>query len=209
MASDETESRKLITNTNLVEYFQTSIHNALSRQNIDVKPVTAHYLVHLLSLSSRSENFYEHTPDGYQLKALALMYADAAQEASPNERYSAFRCLGDVSLFICGVFSDSLSSKVVDIHYYSAMGESAYASVSGELTHSPLRALSDVFAELSSKFRDCVDVLAEVSDQDQSNSSKDTMRLYDAWLRTGRQRALSQLQALGIHPISAPANRRQ
>ena len=50
MASHETESRKLITNTNLVEYLQTSIHNALSHQNIEVEPVTAHYLVHLLSL---------------------------------------------------------------------------------------------------------------------------------------------------------------
>jgi hypothetical protein len=209
MARHETSGQKLITNANLVEYFQSSIDDVISHQSIDVEPQTAHYLVQLLSFCSRSEIFYERTTDGYQLKPLALMYADAPQEASPDARYQAFRRLGDVSLFICGVFSDSLNRKVVDVDYYTALGESAYASVSDELSHSPLRALSAVFSELSSKFRDCADVLAEVSDQDQSNSSEDTLRLYDVWLRTGSQRALKQLRALGIHPLSAPGSRKQ
>ena len=207
MASNETSSCKLITNTNLVEYFQSSIDGALNRQSIAVEPETAHYLVHLLSFFSRSENFYESTKNGYQLKPLALMYADAVQEASPDARYHAFRRLGDVSLFICGVFSDSLNRKCVGVDYYSAMGESAYASVSGELTHSPQRALGDVFAELSSKFRDCADVLSEVSDKAQLNSSRDTLRLYDVWLRTGSKRSLKQLQSLGVYPLSASVSR--
>ena len=209
MASQQAGKTKLITNTNLVEYFQSSIDEALDHQSIDVEPETAHYLVQLLSFFSRSENFYERTPEGYQLKPLALMYADAAQEGSIDGRYQAFRRLGDVSLFICGVFSDSLSRKVVDVDYYTAMGETAYASVSDELNKSPLRALSDVFAELSTKFRDCADVLAEVSDHDPAGNDRDTLRLYDVWLRTGSQRALKQLQALGIHPMETAGGRKQ
>lgn len=195
MASHETSGQKLIADANLVAYFQSSIDDVISHQSIDVEPQTAHYLIQLLSFLSRSENFYERTTDGYQLKPLALMNADASREASPDARYQAFRRLTDVSLFICGVFSDSLNRKVVGVDYHTAMGESTYASLSVELSYSPLRALSDVFYERSSKFRDCADVSAEVSDQDQSNSSKDTLRLYDVWLRTGSQRALKQLFA--------------
>ena len=209
MASHETSGQKLIANANLAENFQSLIDDVISHQSIDVEPQTAHYLVELLSFFSRSENFYERTTDGYQLKPLALMNADAAQDASPDARCQAFRRLGDVSLFICGVFSGSVNRKVVDVDYHTAMGESTYASVSDELSHSPLRALSDVFSELSSTFRDCAEVLADVSGQDQSHSSKDTLRLYDVWLRTGNQRALKQFRALGIHPLSASGNRKQ
>ena len=209
MASHGSSPHKLITNTNLVEYFQASVDNALSQQSVDVEPETAHYLVNLLSFFSRSENLYERSSNGFQLKPLALMYAEAMEEPSADARYQAFRRLGDVSLFICGVFSYSLNRKCVDVDYYSAMGESAYSSLSDRLTSTPFSALGEVFAELAEKFSDCVDVLAEVSDKDPDGSSRDTLRLYELWLRTGSRRALRQLHGLGIHPLSNTSSKQQ
>jgi hypothetical protein len=207
MVIRSTETQPLITETNLVEYFQSSVDDALANQNIEVEPQTAHYLVNILSFFSRTENLYHRDADGYHLKPLALMYAEAAEEPSPDLRSQALQRLGDISLFICGVFSDSLTRKAVDVDYYIAMGGGAYAYLSDDVHASRLRILCDIFSELSTKFTDCVDVLAEVSERDGFNSNKDVLRTYEVWLRSGSRRALKQLQAQGIEPISASMSR--
>jgi len=204
MATRITEAQQLITETNLVEYFRSSIDDALTNQNIEVEPETARYLVNILSFFSRTDNLYPRDADGCQSKPLALMYAEATEEQSSDARFQALRRLGDLSLFICGVFSDSLNRKVVDVDYYAAMGGGAYAYLSGDLHASRLRTLGEIFSELADKFSDCVDVLAEASERDGLNDSQDIMRTYEVWLRTGSRRALRLLQQMGIQPISAP-----
>ena len=208
MVTRVTDAQQLITETNLVEYFRSSIDDALSNQNIDVEPETAHYLVNILAFFSRTENLYHRDADGCQLKPLALMYAEAAEEQSSEARFQALRRLGDLSLFICGVFSDSLNHKVVDVDYYAAMGGGAYAYLSDDVHASRLRILGEVFSELADKFTDCADVLAEVSERDGLNSNKDVMRTYEVWLRTGSRRAFRNLRQMGIHPTPAAMSRK-
>jgi len=209
MVTRVTDAQRLITESNLVEYFRSSIDDALTNQNIDVEPETARYLVNILSSFSRTENLYHRDADGCQLKPLALMYAEATEEHSSEARFQALRRLGDFSLFICGVFSDSLNRKAVDVDYYAAMGGGAYAYLSDDLHATRLRTLGEIFSELADKFIDCVDVLAEASERDGLNSNRDVMRTYEVWLRTGSRRALRQLQQMGIHPISASMSREQ
>ena len=137
MTARVTGHETLITSKTLMEYFHDSVDGALSNQSIEAEPDTVYYLVNLLSVFSRSENFYERTADGRQIKPLALMYGDAINQPSAETRCKALRRLGDVSLFISGVFSESLNRKVVDLDYYAAMGEGAYGSLSGQ-THGTL-----------------------------------------------------------------------
>ncbi len=203
MATRVTDAQQLITEANLVEYFRASIDDALSNQNLEVEPETARYLVNILSFFSRTDNLYPHDADGRQVQPLALMYAEATEAQSSDTRFQALRRLGDISLFISGVFSDSLNHKVVDVDYYAAMGGGAYAYLSGDLQTSRFRALCKIFSELAEKFTDCVDVLAEASERYGFSSNKDVMRTYEVWLRTGSRRALRLLQQMGIHPISA------
>ena len=47
------------------------------------------------------------------LKALARMYAEAADARSFNERDSSLHHLGDVALFISGLFPQSLSRSLM------------------------------------------------------------------------------------------------
>ena len=54
------------------------------------------------------------------------MYSDALEEESGEARNQILRRLGDVALFISGVFSRSLKRRVVDVDYYIAMGGGAY-----------------------------------------------------------------------------------
>lgn len=185
----------------LQEFFRDSVSHALRRQQVEVEDHTAHYVVNLLTLFSRSEALYERTPHGVGLKPLALMLADAAESADPRERNFVLQRLGDVSLFIAGFFADTLARKPVDVDYYVHMGGSAYGSLC-ESVRGTLRgeAFGSVFAELAGKFQNVVDVLNDVQDEVRSKQDRDVLRLYESWLRTGSRRAERLLRELGIEP---------
>ncbi len=188
----------------LQEFFKDSVSHAMRRQRVEVQDHTAYYVVNLLTLFSRSEALYERTSSGVGLKPLALMLADAAESSDPRERNFVLQRLGDVSLFIAGFFADSLARKPVDMDYYVRMGGSAYGSLC-ESVRGTLRgeAFGSVFAELSGKFQNVVDVLNDVRDEARSRQDRDVLRLYESWLRTGSKRAERLLRDLGIEPNSS------
>ena len=188
----------------LQEFFKDSVSHAMRRQRVEVQDHTAYYVVNLLTLFSRSEALYERTSSGVGLKPLALMLADAAESSDPRERNFVLQRLGDVSLFIAGFFADSLARKPVDMDYYVRMGGSAYGSLC-ESVRGTLKgeAFGSIFAELSGKFQNVVDVLNDVRDEARSRQDRDVLRLYESWLRTGSKRAERLLRDLGIEPNSS------
>lgn len=200
---------QLITETSLEEYFQSSVSDALDNQNVEAGADTVHYVVNLLTSFSRADRLFEQTPDGMMIRPLALLYADALAGSTTDERNRALRRLGDVALFISGVFSDSLNRRVVDIDYYVSMGGSAYSYLSDTLRiSSGGRAMSSIFHELASKFVAFVDVLGEVSEGTNQNDI-DVLRQYELWLRTGSKRAAKRLAAAGIQPSTGASSRRR
>ena len=196
--------------SNLDEWFRNSLGTALQNQQVSMDSATEHYVVNLLSCFARAENLYEQTRDGYGLKPLALMLADALESPSPVMRHIALQRLGDVSLFIAGFFQDSLARRSVDVDYYAKMGSGAYDTLSG-LPPRTMReqALHSVFSELSAKFLQCVEVLGEVAQQSRVFDERDILRLYDVYLKTGSCRARSALQGLGIVPSFNASSRTQ
>jgi len=204
----KTRDELLITETSLQEYFQTSISDALENQNLKAGADTVHYVVNLLTSFSRAEALFDRTPDGMMIRPLALLYAEAAEGTTLDERNRALRRLGDVALFISGVFSQSLNRCVVDIDYYVSMGGSAYSYLSDMVRGTNRgRVMSGIYEELASKFVDFVDVLGEVSEGPNCNNDTDVLRQYEIWLRTGSARAADRLRAAGIQPSSSSSSR--
>ena len=192
---------QLITETSLQEYFQGSVSDALENQNVEAGADTVHYVVNLLTFFSRTDRLFERTRDGVMIRPLALLYAEAVQGTTSEERHRALRRLGDVALFISGAFSQSLNRRVVDIDYYVSMGGSAYSHLSETMRGTNrARALGEVFNELASKFVAFVDVLGEVCETATGSNDVDILRQYEVWLRTGSKRAADRLRAVGIHP---------
>ena len=191
---------------NLQDYFRTSIDDVVTRQQVDIDPHAAYYVVNMLTLFSRSDELYEDDGEVYGLRPLALMLADAADAESSEERNQLLQRIGDVALFISGFFSDSLASKAVDVDYYIHMGGNAYGSLSDEVRGSVRgRAVADVFRELAIKFQLVVDILNEISD---GPSDRDLLRAYEVWRRTGSRRAEQLLRKNGVVPIAdATVNR--
>ncbi len=201
---------RLITSRTVEEYFQDSVDTALNNQGIEADSQTVYYVVNLLTMFTRADALYERTQDGLTLKPLALMYADALESSSEKERNLNLRRLGDVALFISGLFSQSLSRKVVDVDYYVSMGGGAYGYLSSVMRGSSRgHALVDVFDELSTKFQEFVDVLSEVSDNTHLGSDTDILRAYEVWVRTGSKRVARQLRQMGLHLDSTSVSRRK
>ncbi len=197
-----TEGRGLVTESSLEAFFHDSVHQAIHDLQVDAEESTVHYLVHLLTRYSRSEHLFDHTPDGRMLRPLAQLYADAVEASSGRERRLMLQRLGDVALFIAGLFSGSLARKPVDVGYYIAMGGSAYAYLFENAWQTPRdQALASTFRELSRGFTRFVDVLAEVGEQACGGAEDAVLRLYEAWTRTQSPRLERRLRRLGVVPM--------
>ena len=107
--------------------------------------------------------------------------------------------MGDTALFVSGFFADSLSRGLVDLGYYKAMGGQAYARLSRE--DSARGVGSTVFSELSGRFSELADVLAEVSETSHLSTNRSVLRLYERWVQTGSRRAATLLAERGIAPV--------
>lgn len=201
---DRSSHERVVPVRNLQDYFRTSIEDVIVRQGVDVDPHAAHYVVNLLTLFSRSEEFYEDDGENYGLRPLALMLADAADAGSVEQRSYVLQRIGDVALFVAGFFADSLVSKAVDLDYYIHMGGNAYGSLSEEVRGTFRgNAFADVYRELAIKFQVLVDVLHEISDGPREGSDIDLLRTYEVWRKTGSRRALRLLRQSGVVPLTS------
>ncbi len=172
----------------------------MASNRVAVKDHTAYYVVNLLTLFVRSEALYDQMPAGPGLQPLALMLAEAA-EASGEERNMALRRLGDVALFVAGFMAGCLDRSPVGTNYYVRMGGGAYHCLSVSRPPGTRgRVIAPVYAELSARFVDLVDVLTEVRHVAGSSRDRDILRLYELWLTTGSPRAARLLRLLGIEP---------
>lgn len=200
----------LIVDTNVREFFQGLVTDAVTHQKLDTREETVYYVVNLLVSFADARKLYERTPDGLMIKPLAALYGEALTAPDRDTRTRQLRRLGDLALFIAGVFTDSLNRKPVDVDYYIAMGGNAYSYLSDTTRSSAQwQALSEVFEELANKFTAYVDVLGEVCEHAPLRNDRDILRLYELWVRTGSPRAARQLRTLGIEPASGSVSRRQ
>jgi hypothetical protein len=192
----------------LEAFFHESMDSALAANRVVLDGQTAHYVVNLLTLFSRSEALYEKTPDGPALKPLAGMYAEAAEAPTELERNSTLQRVGDVALFMAGFFADGLQHRAVDMDYYVYMGGGAYRSLSIHLRDTFRgRALRSVFVELAEKFQDMVDILNEMRASAGSMSDENLLRTYEVWRKTGSARAERLLRQSGVYPLAPSRSR--
>ncbi len=161
--------------------------------------LAVHYLIELLTGRVRAPAVAEQEPGLGEELLRARLESGAA-------RTRRLHALGDRALFVSGFFGDSLRRSLVDLGYYREIGRAAYADVASELSlRTAARAWQRLFEELADRFRDFVDVLAEVGDRSRPAGAMDLLRLYERYLETGSARDRRRLVALG----QAPPDRRR
>lgn len=187
-----------------VEFFREQLGQAMEHQRVSTSAFTEYYLVNLLSAFMRGESL-PGRETGYDEVPLALLYARALH-ATRFERAQRLRAMADTALFVSGFFGDSLGDKEADVRYYAILGGRAYSRLSRE-HEGPGRLGPAVFSELAERFRQFVDVLAEVSEKSQLSTPASVIRLYERWVQTGSRRAAALLAEHGITPV-APGEER-
>ncbi len=198
-------SQRIIPVHSLQEFFRDAVESAIRNQNLDISPHASHYVVNLLTLFSRSEALYKDHGDYFGLKPLALILRDSVDAKTEHSRDEALRRLGDVALFVSGVFADSLEEQIVDVDYYIAMGGNAYSTLSKTSgSNQRILTLADVYSELATKFRYLVDVLNEVLDSARGITTHNLSRLLEVWRKSGSPRAEKLLVDGGVQPLITP-----
>lgn len=184
---------KLVQKQTTAEYFQELVHKAFRRQKLETSELSAFYLVHLLDSFVRPDDTFAEMGVGEDPRLAELLCRASGSKGTRQQ--ALFKMTGDLSLFISGFFSDSLIGKVVDADYYVKMGGYAYGRLASLTARKPV---AEIFAELSERFVQFVDVLNEVSEVSALTDNRSILKLYEKWRRTGSRRSEELLRHEGV-----------
>ncbi len=198
---------KVLSAQSIHEFFRELLALAIENQRARVQQATELYLANLLSGFLQTEALLARKEDGsLQRPPLALMLKEALEEEGVA-RARALRRLGDTSLFVSGMFAESLSSSLVDVDYAIAMGSRAYDAL-GDVAARHGRGARSLWAELAEKFAQLVDVLNEVSERTVASTNAGLVRVYEKWMKTGSARIATLLSEHGVPAVlAAPRGR--
>ena len=188
------EKEKRLEQVPLVDFFRVRVQKALANRQVAASGILEFYLVNLLQDFKKTETLYEQQGNKMYEKPLALLLAQALQ-GGINTKIRSLKKLGDVSLYVAGVFGESIRKKTIDADYYIRMGGTAYSSLSQLLNHQ--KTFAELYAELSKLFPHLVGVLSEVATTELKTDS-DLLKLYERWLTTGDARIENLLKEAGI-----------
>lgn len=189
---------QLNTESSLKAWFHSELCRATDTNNIEVCEETIWYLTNLLHNYSRSDRFFDYSPDCGTLTPLAEYYRHALEADSEHERRQYLQRLGDVAIFISGFFAAALCRRAVGINYYIAMGENAYGFLADSTGDSAReRELGKIFADLSNRFSGFVTVISTIG-PNSGNLQGDLLQMIDRWEKTADPAIASQLKRCGV-----------
>jgi hypothetical protein len=194
-------SEKILVGKSAQEWFREMVADTLSARRLKIQEVTEFYLVDLLTRFLEKERLFVEEADGtVHAEPLALILLRAL-EADRRARSAHLRRLGDTALFVSGFFGDSLARSPVHVDYYVAMGERAYSALAESERRPGLDAL---YAELSERFEQFVDLFAEIAELADLRSNRGLVRLYERFLHTRSERVAQLLRERGVALFAGP-----
>lgn len=176
----------------LTDFFRDLLQGAMRTHRVESSEDSEFYLVKLL------ERFAHPHPE-WNSRPLALEYLESFHSPLAH-RCAKLRHVADTSLFLSGIFMESLERQIVSSGYYMALGRLAYQQLSN-LFGAGHTARGNVFAELADRFPDFVRVLTEISFAELFRGEEQTIRVYTRWLRTRGSQDAEWLVRHGITPV--------
>lgn len=192
----------IVATDSISTYFHDVVEDAIKARRVEATDGAARYLVALLSDYARPDHRAGETMD----RPLSFLLDEAMHTADAAERFERLRALGDGVLYSCGFFGDHFEAKGVERRYLFGIGAVAYGGASSMLRISAADASRklDIYRELADKFSSFVGVLAEISDSTIAvgvGGSRDLLKVYERWLKTGSDRLAQALTSHGLVPL--------
>ena len=149
-------------------------------------PVQA-YVGDLLVFYIHSDHLFDLDEDSGRrnIKTLSEFYFKAQKASSFAEKRNILKQIGDRSLYLGGVFRESLNKKLVNLGYYLDMGQKAYESLA---EHPPQE---EIFSELSYSLSDLMDVLSYIFSKKSIKTNKDLLKICNSYCRAKETKALA------------------
>ena len=186
----------LISEQKLMEFLHERLSAEVANTARPLAEDTVWYLGNLLVQFSDSKQLFVEEFDRLTLPTLAFLYRDAREADSAYEKNLLLRKLGDTALFVGALFPEAFLKRGIRKDYFIGMGGGAYSYLADN-------ALSqqDVFAELSRRFPNILELISRVCAKDISLDAQDIFDLYQRWQTTKDELIKKQLEAIGITPI--------
>lgn len=219
-----TKDHQPVVQHSLALYFRERVHQCAQALKPTPREETCWYVSSLLERFGRSESCFSFEQGQWTLRPLALLYKDALDAQSERERCLILQHLGDLALFLGGLFPEHFTRRGIASDYLVSMGGGAYDYLSDNA-----RVGRGIFGELSASFRPMMQVVANacasgggskddyarvgqsVAETDGSTTSAmidesggmtaagpGPTELYRRWLANGDPQLLEQLRALGL-----------
>lgn len=117
---------KIILSTNLKGFFFEGLSEINKKSLCPVPESVIYYSSDVLDKFALSQTFFE-TNDGKVREKILGMKLLEASHVSREEQKKIYKEVADMSLMVCGYFSESVNKKIVDVNYYSQLGKMAYS----------------------------------------------------------------------------------
>lgn len=156
----KTNSQIIIENSLQSYFFEklSKLNDALANK---LPMETVYYSSYVLNKYSLSEDFFEIVDNKVSEKVLGRMLLES-QQVDKNQRREVLKEVGDTTLCLMGVFSDSINNKILDESYYVNLGVTAYDQLNS--LNPSYMDIPDFYKKLSTSFRDVVRILTIFTD---------------------------------------------
>lgn len=123
---NDTQSGKIILSTNLKGFFFEGLSELNKKSLCPVPESVIFYSSDVLDKFALSQDFFETSDGKVREKILGMKLLEATQ-LERDEQKKVYKEVGDMSLMVCGYFSESVNKKLVDTQYYAQLGKMAYS----------------------------------------------------------------------------------
>ena len=118
-------SRKIITASNLQGFFFEGLNELNKKSLCPVPESIIFYSSEVLDKFALSQDFFEISDGKVREKILGMKLLEAMQMSREDQKRT-YKEVAEMSLLVCGYFSESVNKKLVDTHYYAQLGKMAY-----------------------------------------------------------------------------------
>jgi hypothetical protein len=117
---------KIILAANLKGFFFDGLSEINKKSLCPVPESIIYYSSDVLDKFALSQDFFETSEGKVREKILGMKLLEASQ-FNRDEQKKIYKEVGDMSLLVCGYFSESVNKKIVDKDYYAQLGKMAYS----------------------------------------------------------------------------------